>query len=160
MVHRVTLHLLFFLVALPITLLLFGCSSGEITQQASPATPSHLTPCGEITVMQLPTAVKAFEGTKALKEMQCFVKAFSSCSSMSLKLKYFEHHETRNDTYWIAKDGGNCRVLKLSVTQLIPLAGTPTPPHQENDTCRQVVLQKNGLLISGCARQGDLLVLT
>jgi hypothetical protein len=110
--------------------------------------------------MQLPTAIKSFEGTKALKEMQCLVKGYSSCSSMSLKLTYFEHHERRNDTYWFAKDGGNCRVLKLSVTQLIPLAGTPTPPHQENDTCRQVVLQKNGLLISGCARQGDLLVLT
>lgn len=165
MIHPLLLHRHRFilLLSLPIMLLLISCTSSNAGQLSKPS--SSLPPtasCGKITVVQQsPTVVQALDNSSALKASNCFTKAFLSCTLISLNLDYLDHGGTRNDTYWFVKADGICRVLKRSVTRYVPPVNThPYPQRSSSDTCQQVKSQDNGLLISGCAKQGSLLVLT
>jgi hypothetical protein len=151
------------LLGLLIFFLLISCTSSYTGQFSKPISSlSPTTSCGKIhVVQQSPAVVQALYSSSAWKASNCFTKAFLSCTSISLNLEYLDHSGTRNDTYWFVKEHGSCGVLKRSVTRYVPPVDTHSyPQRSSSDTCQQVKLQHNGLLITGCAKQGSLLMLT
>ncbi len=106
--------------------------------------------CGELTML----GPNPPNSPNALQAENCFQQAFQACTPATLTVSIRGVDAGTTHIFTIEKSGSTCRVSDTTASYVVPMR-TPSPVTIQ---CTAVTTLNRGLVITGCAGQGDIVI--
>lgn len=142
------------LLCIIISVMLAGCGSNTGSgdaQNPTPTTPTQVQKCGA--VQTNPRGVP-LNGTAAKKAEDCFWQAYQKCSPATLVYTLTGVDTVKVRTFALQNNGGHCSVSDAVQHTIVPAPLSAAKTY----TCAGVTQKPDGLHLSGCGEDGDVVV--